>query len=121
MKKLLMLMAFVAGVNFSVSAQVKPQQTVKIATPTANCAQCKARIESYLKRYDGVTLVNVNFRKGETTVKYLSDRTNVENIKAAISNAGYDAAEVAAFPDAYNALPKPCKKPEDGGHKKPKS
>ena len=121
MKKLLMMIALVAGISYSGQAQVKPQQTVKIATPTATCAQCKARIESYLKRYDGVTLVNVNFRKGETTVKFLSDRTNVENLKAAISNAGYDAAELAAFPEAYNALPKPCKKPEDGGHKKPKT
>lgn len=116
-----MMVALVAGISSSVNAQTKAQQTVKIATPTASCAQCKQRIESYLKRYDGVTMVNVNFRKGETTVKFLSDRTNVENIKAAISNAGYDAAEVAAFPDAYKALPKPCKKPEDGGHKKPNS
>ncbi|MEY4336862.1 MAG: hypothetical protein RLZZ45_1781, partial [Bacteroidota bacterium] len=41
----------------------------------------------------------------------LTDRTNLENIKAAIANTGYDAEDVKAAPDAYNKLPKCCKKP----------
>ena len=40
---------------------------------------------------------------------------NEETIKAAIANAGYDANEIAANPESYKALPKCCKKPEDGG------
>lgn len=98
------------------SAQVKKAvQTVKISTPTVNCDLCKDRIESYLKRYEGITYINVNVKKQETTVKYVTDRTNVENIKTAITNAGYDADELTANPDSYKRLPITCKKPEDGG------
>jgi mercuric ion binding protein len=51
-------------------------------------------------------------------VTYLADRTNPENIKTAIANAGYDADDVKANDDSYKMLPKTCKRPEDGGHKK---
>jgi copper chaperone CopZ len=115
MKKL--LVTTLLGVFFCLagSAQTKAVQTVKISTPTVQCEMCKKRIEEYLKRYDGVSTVNVNYKRKETTIKYLTDRTNEEVLKAAIANAGYDANEVAANPEAYKALPKCCKKPEDGG------
>lgn len=102
---------FVAGAQ----AQVKAVQTVKISTPTVQCDMCKKRIETYLKRYDGVASVNVNVKRKETTVKYLTDRINEEEVKTAIANAGYDANDVAANPDSYKRLPECCKKPEDGG------
>jgi copper chaperone CopZ len=115
MKKLLFLAIAVAGFSFFASAQTKPVKTAKIKTPTVQCDMCKERIETYLKRYDGVTYVNVNVKKKETTVKFLTDRTNIENIKTAIANAGYDADDVPANDESYKALPKCCKKPEDGG------
>ena len=97
------------------SAQVKAVETAKISTPTVQCDMCKKKIETYLKRYDGVQTINVNVKKKETTVKYITDRINIEDIKTAIANAGYDAGDVTANPDSYNRLPKCCKKPEDGG------
>jgi copper chaperone CopZ len=115
MKKLLFLTIAVAGFSVFASAQTKAVLTAKIKTPTVQCDMCKERIETYLKRYDGVTYVNVNVKRKETTVKYLTDRTNIENIKTAIANAGYDADDVPANPDSYKALPKCCKRPEDGG------
>lgn len=102
-------------------AQVKPQVTVTIKTPNALCEICKKRIEAYLKPYDGIIEVLVNYRKGETRVKYITDRINIEEIKAYIANCGYDADDVPAWEDAYERLPKSCKKAEDGGgHPKPK-
>lgn len=115
MKKIILSAVTVVGVSLFASAQTKPALTAKISTPTVQCDECKERIETYLKRYDGVTYVNVNVKKKETTVKYLTDRTNIENIKTAIANAGYDADDVPANPDSYKQLPKCCKKPEDGG------
>lgn len=109
---------FSTVVLFSVvaaSAQTKAEMTAKIKTPTVQCDMCKETIETYLKRYDGVLTVNVNVKKKETTVKYLTNRTNLENIKTAIANAGYDADDIAANPDSYKSLPKCCKKTEDGG------
>ena len=105
----------VGGFATTGSTQVKALQTAKIKTPTIGCDDCKSRIETYLKRYDGVTSVQVNWHQKITTVKYLTDRTNIEEIKAAISNCGYDADDIPAFEEAYKRLPKTCKKPEDGG------
>jgi periplasmic mercuric ion binding protein len=119
MKKLflsLIAFCFIAGVA---SAQQKAVLTAKIKTPTVQCEMCKKTIEDLLKRYDGVMSVNVKLSKDstkrETVVKYITDRVNEETIKAAIANAGYDANEIAANPESYKALPKCCKKPEDGG------
>ena len=102
-------------VTLAAAAQTKPVKTVKIATPTVQCEMCKKKIETYLNRYDGIMLVNVNYKKKETTVKYVTDRINEEEIKAGIANAGYDAGDVTANPDSYKKLPACCKKPEDGG------
>ena len=115
MKKNSLVAAIALGFSFSASAQTKALQVAKISTPTVQCEMCKTRIEQYLKRIDGVTFVNVGVKKKETTVKYLTDRTNIEMIKTSIANAGYDAAEIASNPESYKALPKCCKKPEDGG------
>ena len=119
MKKFLFSAVAVAGISFFASGQTKALLTAKISTPTVQCDECKQKIETYLKRYDGVTYVNVNVKRKEATVKYLTDRTNIENIKTAIANAGYDADDIPANGDSYKQLPKCCKKPEDGGgHKK---
>ena len=98
-----------------VPAQTKASLSAKIKTPTVGCESCKSRIESYLKRYDGVTYVLVNWHRKETMVKYLTDRINIEEIKTAISNVGYEADDILETPDSYQRLPKTCKKPKDGG------
>jgi mercuric ion binding protein len=117
MKKILFSAIALIGLSVFASGQTKTQLTAKISTPTVQCDMCKESIETYLKRYDGVTYINVNVKRKETTVKYLTDRTNIEQIKTAIANAGYDADGIPANPDSYKQLPKCCKKPEDGGGK----
>jgi copper chaperone CopZ len=121
MKKILITALLGVGLTATGFSQTKSVLTAVIKTPTALCESCKSRIEAYLKRYDGVLEINVNYRKGETKVKYVTERINIEEIKTAIANAGYDADDVPANEDSYNRLPKTCKKFEDGGaHPKPK-
>ena len=115
MKKIVLGILAVSGFAMTSSAQVKASMTAKIKTPTVGCDDCKNRIETYLKRYDGVTSIQVNWHQKVTTVKYLTDRTNIEEIKTAIANTGYDADDIPATEEAYKRLPKTCKKPEDGG------
>ncbi len=115
MKKVFAVLLIFAGFSFSGNAQVKALKTVKFSTPTVQCEMCKKKIETYLDRYDGVTMINVNYKRKETTVKYLTDRINEEEIKTAIANAGYDASDIPANEESYKRLPKCCKKPEDGG------
>jgi copper chaperone CopZ len=118
MKKLFLGLLAVSGTALVSSAQVKALQTARIKTPTIGCEDCKSRIETYLNRHDGITYVMVNWRQKNVTVKYLIDRINIEEIKTAIANCGYDADDVLANEDSYKRLPKTCKKPEDGGPKK---
>jgi len=112
MKKLILSAFVLIAVSIGANAQTKAIQVAKISVPTVQCEQCKKRIEEVLKRYDGVMTANVNVKTKQATVKYITDRTNEEVIKAAIANAGYDANEVAANPEVYKTLPKCCKKPE---------
>jgi len=118
MKKLFLSILSLTAFVLAAQAQIKAEKTVKVSTPTVQCDMCKTAIETVLNRYDGVKSVNVNVKKKEVTVKYLTDRTNEEIIKAGIANAGYDANEIAANPDVYKTLPKCCKKPEDRAPKK---
>ena len=115
MKKLFFLISIASSI--STIAQTKPVLTSKIATPTVQCDMCKSKIETYLNRYDGIISGIVNVKRKETTVKYVIDRINIEEIKTAIANTGYDAGDVPANEESYKRLPKCCKKPEDGGGK----
>lgn len=121
MKKFLMTILAAIGVAMVSFGQVKPSQTAKIKTPNILCEDCKKRVTTYLDRYDGITSIAINTKKGETTVKFLIDRINIEEIKTAIANAGFDADDIPANEEAYKRLPISCKKAEDGGgHPKPK-
>ncbi len=121
MKKLLLLTLIMAGVSVTTIAQAKKvAQTVVIKTPTIQCESCKQRIENYFAREEGVYKTVADFKRKTVKVSFYTDRTNIENIKAAIANLGYDADDVTANVEAYDKLPKCCKKPEDGGGMKKK-
>jgi len=109
MQKFSMLIV-VLFLSVGLNAQAKKPITVKINTPSVQCEKCKNKIEEYLEYEEGITKVTVDYKQKKTTVTYFADRTNLENIKAAIANAGYDAEEIKAAADAYNKLPKCCKK-----------
>src|ERR1700712_682850 len=95
--KLIVLLTF-ACITASVAQVVKKGASAiaTIKTPTVQCEECKNRIEKYLIREEGVTKVNVDYKRKVTKVSYVTDRTTVENIKTAIANAGYDADDVTA-------------------------
>lgn len=92
--------------------QTKPVQKAIIKTPNAACEECKDYLEARIAREPGVLSVNVNYAKKTTTISWLTDRTNIEELKAAIANLGFDADEITADETAYKRLPKCCKRPE---------
>jgi mercuric ion binding protein len=117
MKKLFIALTLIMAVSTVSFAQAKKKalQTVTIQTPTVQCDMCKKKIEDFMAREDGVTKTVVDYKRKNTKVTYWTDRTNIENIKTAIANVGYDADDVTANPESYNKLPKCCKKTADGG------
>lgn len=103
-------------VSLSASSQVlKKPLVVQIKTPQAACAECKEKIEKFMKYEEGVAKVVVDIRKKITTITFLSDRTNLEAIKTAIANLGFDADDVTANEEQYQRLPICCKRVSDGG------
>jgi copper chaperone CopZ len=114
MKQLILCLSLFLTIQ-SIDAQVKPKPVkADIKTPTATCDACKSKIEPYvIKSIDGLLKITVQISRGITQVQYYPDRTNIEEIKTAISNAGCDADDIGANPDIYMKLPDCCKKIED--------
>lgn len=115
MKKTLLFIALICGFAWTANAQLQQKKpvTVKLSTPTVQCEQCKKNIENYMKREEGISKVVVDYKRKITTITYLPERTNIENVKTGVANAGYDADDVKANEDSYKKLPTCCKKPED--------
>ena len=111
MKQLQLSLIGLLGFAFTSFAQQKATDKAVIKTPTVQCDMCKEKIENYLAHQYGITSVKVDVKKKITTVTWITDRTNIEVIKTAIANAGYDADDVTADEIAYKRLPKCCKKP----------
>ena len=114
MKKLKLVLFFLIAASSVSFAQAKKKlETATISTPTVQCDMCKKRIEKFMAREEGVTKTVVDYKRKTTKVTYWTDRTNIENIKTAIANVGYDADDVTANPESYEKLPKCCKKPKE--------
>lgn len=107
MKKTLIFLSLII-ISLACFSQVKPIQKAVIQTPGVQDEACKTRIENHLAHEYGVIAVKADFRKHVVGVQWYTDRTNIENIKTAIANLGYDADDVTADPDAYKRLPKTC-------------
>ncbi len=111
MKGLKLTLIALFGLAVTSFAQQKASGKATISVPGMNCEDCKTRIEAFLTRQYGVTTVNANFRRKNVTVTWLTDRTDIEQVKTHIANCGYDADDVTADETAYKRLPKACQKP----------
>ena len=111
MKSIKLTMLALIGFISITTAQQKTTQKVVINTPSVQCEMCKDRIEKYMSREPGIVSVKVDYNKKTTTVSFLTDRNNIEQVKTAIANVGYDADDVTAEESSYAKLPKCCKKP----------
>ena len=108
MKSLYLLVLLTIGsLSYSYS-QVKAVQKSVISTPTVNCEDCKTRIENRLAHEYGISSVKADYHHHNVTVVWYSDRTNMEDIKTALANLGYDADDITADATAYSKLPKTC-------------
>ncbi|MBC7534530.1 MAG: heavy-metal-associated domain-containing protein [Ferruginibacter sp.] len=110
MKQLKLCVLAILGFVFTAFAQQKVNDKAVIKTPEVSCDLCKERLERYLARSYGLLSVKIDIKKRTTTIAWLTDRTNIEEIKTTIANAGFDADDVTAEETAYKKLPKECKK-----------
>lgn len=108
MKTLILAIIAVAAFSNPSFAQQKAIQKAVIQTPGVQDEACKTRIDNFLKHEYGVSAVKADYKRHTVTVSWYTDRTNIENIKTALANMGYDADDVTADPDAYKRLPVTC-------------
>jgi copper chaperone CopZ len=97
------------ALSTTASAQKKGLGKAVIHTPGVMADACKTSIENFLVHEYGVSSVRADFRRHTVTVVWYQERTNIENIKTALANMGYDADDVTADPDALKKLPPACK------------
>jgi periplasmic mercuric ion binding protein len=109
MKSILIVSVAFFLCTVSANAQAKVSGKAIIKVPALTCEVCKDKIEQYLFRAYGVTSVKADFKKHTVTVTWLTDRTNIEQIKTHIANNGFDADNITAEEYAAKKLPPCCK------------
>jgi Cu+-exporting ATPase len=66
-------------------------ETLTLKLRGMSCAACASNIEQAIKDIPGVVECNVNFGAEQATVRYNSQRTELEIIQQAVADAGYGA------------------------------
>ena len=56
-----------------------------------SCAHCQANVKKAITSVSGVSSAEVNLDKGKATVQYEPAKTDLDKIKSAIEDAGYEA------------------------------
>lgn len=56
------------------------------------CGHCKMSVEGALKKLDGVSAAEVHLETGKVDVTFDESKVNVEAMKEAIEEQGYDVA-----------------------------
>jgi periplasmic mercuric ion binding protein len=105
---------FVMAVCFSqvLFSQQAKKQTIIIQT-SAQCGECKERIEGALNYTKGVRFAELDLENKKVTVQFLTKKTSAEQIKSLIAKIGYDADDVKADISDVQKLPKCC---QPNGH-----
>jgi periplasmic mercuric ion binding protein len=97
------------------SQSVKKTEEIKILT-SAQCGQCKTRIETAMAYEKGVVKSSLDVDSKILTVIYKIGKTTPDKIRMAVAAVGYDADEITADEKAYKNLPACCKKSDDPEH-----
>ena len=62
---------------------------IKLKIEGMHCAGCSTRLERVLKNLEGVEEAKVSLEEKQATIKFDETKTNIENIKEAIADAGF--------------------------------
>ena len=84
-------------------------QTSYICATCEMCGTCGPLFQKNLLKIKGFRMFEVDKEKNTIIVYYNGKKTNLELIKNAIANIGYDADEVKANPQAREELYDCCK------------
>lgn len=95
MKRLITLAALTTALLASGAAQAA-EQTVKLAVAGMYCGACPVTVQKSLSAVKGVSKAVVSFEEKTATVTFDDQKTNVEALIKATTNAGYKSQLAAA-------------------------
>ncbi|MBX2846182.1 MAG: heavy-metal-associated domain-containing protein [Saprospiraceae bacterium] len=100
---------------FAVSTYAQKSKKVQEVTieSSIQCGMCEDRLNDMFAEFWAVKAVDYDLDKQTITVQYNAKKTNEDEIRLKIAETGYDADELVAKQEAYDALPACCQK---GGH-----
>lgn len=104
---LLIISLFAISISWGQEKQPK-SQTVTIQT-SAECDECKERLESTLNYTKGIVFAEVDISTKIATVKFKTKDISLVEIKQKIASIGYDADEIPADKTALEKLPLCCR------------
>ena len=109
--KSLLVVLTLALMSFGANAQTqnKNEQTVTIKT-SAVCDMCKTTLEKAMAYEKGVKKSSLDVDSKILTVVFDSRKTNIDNLRKAVNETGYDADDKPASERAYKRLDDCCKK-----------
>lgn len=109
MKKLIAMIALLAGVQVA-SAQTTPSKTQEVSIQTsAECGECEIHLEKALNYTKGIVFAELDLTTMKLNVKFKPKQITLEEIKVKIASLGYQADDIPADKIAYDALPACCK------------
>lgn len=115
MKKYLIVLLGMFFMNGMFAQDKKAKyETVTIQT-SAECGQCKTRIEDALNYTKGVKFSELDLTTKKVTVKFSTSKLTLEQVKEKIASIGYNADDVIAKEEVVKKLPACC---QPGGMKK---
>jgi P-type Cu+ transporter len=78
----------------------KRKETLELGVSGMTCASCVARVERALGKQPGVVSAGVNLGTERATIEYLADQTTLAQLRAAITDAGYEPVDLSDGSDA---------------------
>lgn len=108
MKKLTTVSMVLVFIGFSFGQSTAKTEVAKIQT-SAECGQCKTRLEEKLNYTAGVKFAELNLENKVLEVKFNPKKISLDEIRTIISETGYAADDVKAVPAAVDKLPMCCK------------
>jgi len=107
---IIIILFLTAGLSLNSNALDKAKTSVVKIKTSAQCDQCKDRIEKALKDVKGIEKAVLNVDTKYLTVNFNPELIKADDIRKAITKIGYDADNMPASKKAYMKLPKCCKK-----------
>ena len=108
MKNVLLTLMAVFIFNGLYAQEKKSKFETVIIQTSAQCGDCKTRIEDGLNYTKGVKFAELDLITKKVTVKYAAEKISLQQVKEKINSIGYDADEMKANTEAILKLPACC-------------